>query len=98
MLDTSQKNLGRGGTGTGDRGQGTIQYNTLQYSQYPHPPHPMLGGDIGDIVLYCIVPCPCPPHPTCREVSQLAAGAFCLFVEKHVPGILNMPKCRKVSK
>ena len=63
-LDTSQKSLG----GTGDTGHGTIQYNTIQYNtiqyntiqypQYPNPPRPMLGGawggDIGDIVLYCI--------------------------------------------
>ena len=48
----------------------TMQCNTIQYSQYPHP-HPMppawggVGGDIGNIVLCCIVlsavPCPLSP-------------------------------------
>ena len=27
-----------------------------------------------------------------------ASGAAFLFLETHVPGMLNMPKCQKVSK
>ena len=51
--------------------QSGMQYNTIQYPQYPptqpHPPHlawgewgggwGRVGGDIGDIVLYCIPDC-----------------------------------------
>ena len=91
-----------------------IQFNTIQYPQYP-PPHPIPpptpcwgGGGHGVgwggwggvgwgywgycMVLYCII-------LYLNLFSWgLWGGRFVLCWKTNVPGILNMPKCQKVSK
>ena len=62
-------------------------------------PEVLISWQITGIVNSCsnVYPLPSPPHPHLPRGVGLAAGAWNVL-KKHVPGNLNMYKCRKVSK
>ena len=39
-----------------------------------------------------------PGRPDLKAFIEAPSGMFFFFLKKHVPGILDMPKCQKVTK
>ena len=86
-----------------------IQYNTISPISHPTPPHAggRGGGDIGDIVLYCIVlysivvvlycvPCPLSPCTLAQIFGVFLTLGFCVC-PKCVKIVPNVSKCLQID-